>query len=172
MDGSSYLTLPLPASCLSQLSRFKSHLGHVRKLPGLVGGFCWVLWSPPNSYNWLVTTLPRYGRKSDEKQNSSAVPTHENRWRCLHSQFRYLHHFSVVNTDVKWGKSSGKGGWQWPAEILYKISPSAAEVTFVQYAKKQNDMKVILTVSCCYSLERSHWVLSHEYPSARVSVIF
>ena len=38
--------------------------------------------------------------------------------------------------------------------------------------KKQNIMKIILTLSCWYSLGSSHWALLDEYPCARVSVIF
>ena len=38
--------------------------------------------------------------------------------------------------------------------------------------KKQKSLKTIQTLSCWYSFESSHWVLSDEYPFARVSVIF
>ena len=52
------------------------------------------------------------------------------------------------------------------------FNPSDAELNFIQCTKKQKIMKIILTLSCWYSLERSRWVLSDEYPFARVSVIF
>ena len=52
------------------------------------------------------------------------------------------------------------------------FNPFAAEVIFVQCTKKQIIMKIIGTKSCGYSYESSHWVLSDEYPFARVSFIF
>ena len=52
------------------------------------------------------------------------------------------------------------------------FNPFAAEVIFVQCSKKQIIMKIIRTKSCGYSYESSRWVLSDEYPFARVSVIF
>ena len=52
------------------------------------------------------------------------------------------------------------------------VNPFAAEVTFVQCTKKQIILKIIRTKSYGYSYESSHWVLSDEYPFARVSVIF
>ena len=47
-----------------------------------------------------------------------------------------------------------------------------AESTFVQSTRMQRLLKTILTLSCWYSLDSSHWVLSYEYPFARVSIIF
>ena len=38
--------------------------------------------------------------------------------------------------------------------------------------RKQRSLKTIYTLSYWYSLDSSHWVLSHEYPFTRVSVIF
>ena len=52
------------------------------------------------------------------------------------------------------------------------INPSNAEATFVQSTRKQRFLKIILTLSCWYSLDSSLRVLSDEYPFARVSVIF
>ena len=52
------------------------------------------------------------------------------------------------------------------------FNPSNAEAIFIQSTRMQRFLKTILTLSCWYSLESSHWVLSDEYPFARVSVIF
>ena len=52
-----------------------------------------------------------------------------------------------------------------------RVNTSAAKVTFIQCTKKQRNMKIILTLSCWYSLESSCWALSDEYPFAMVSVI-
>ena len=49
------------------------------------------------------------------------------------------------------------------------VKPSNAGATFIQSTRTQRFLK---TLSCWYSLESSHWVLSDEYPHARVSVIF
>ena len=54
----------------------------------------------------------------------------------------------------------------------FDINPFAAEVIFIQCTKKQIIMKIIGTRSHGYSYESSRWVLSDEYPFARVSVIF
>ena len=51
------------------------------------------------------------------------------------------------------------------------VNPFADEGTSMQCTKKQKIMKIILTLSYWYSLNSSCWVLSDEYPSARVSVI-
>ena len=64
-----------------------------------------------------------------------------------------------------------------PIQPIYTIlrchsNPSSAEATFVLSTRMQRFLKTILTLSCWYSLESSHWVLSDEYPYARVSVIF
>ena len=53
-----------------------------------------------------------------------------------------------------------------------KLNPSNAEVSFIQITRTQIFSKTIETLSCWYSLESSHRVLSYEYPFARVSVIF
>ena len=50
--------------------------------------------------------------------------------------------------------------------------PSHAEATFVQSTGTQRLKKIILTMSCCYSLDSSRGVLSVEYPRARVSAFF
>ena len=47
-----------------------------------------------------------------------------------------------------------------------------AEVTFAQSTRVQRSLKTILTLSCWYSLDSSHRVLSDEYPYAWVLVIF
>ena len=50
--------------------------------------------------------------------------------------------------------------------------PFYAEATFLQSTKTQIFLKTLKTMSCWYSLDSIHWVLSDEYPLARVSVIF
>ena len=52
------------------------------------------------------------------------------------------------------------------------INPFNAEATFVQATRMQKSLKSIQTLSCWYSFESSHWVLSDEYPFGRDSVIF
>ena len=52
------------------------------------------------------------------------------------------------------------------------INPSNAEATYAQSSMTQKSLKTILTLSCWYSLNSSRWVLSDEYPFARVSIIF
>ena len=49
-----------------------------------------------------------------------------------------------------------------------KLNPSNAEATFLRCTRTQKSLKTILILSCWYSLESSHWVLSDEYPFARV----
>ena len=56
-------------------------------------------------------------------------------------------------------------------ECLY-LNPSNGEATFFQRTRTQRFWKNIQTLSCWYSLDSSRWVLSDEYPFARVSVIF
>ena len=56
--------------------------------------------------------------------------------------------------------------------ILSSSALSMSKTTFVQWARMQRYLKTILTVSCRYSLDNSHCVLSNEYPHARVSGIF
>ena len=51
------------------------------------------------------------------------------------------------------------------------FNPFNAEATFLNITRKQRFLKNIWTLSCWYSLKSSHWVLSDEYPCARVSVI-
>ena len=52
------------------------------------------------------------------------------------------------------------------------VSPSNDEDTFTKSTRTQSFSKIIQTLSCWYSLDSSRWVLSDEYPYARVSVIF
>ena len=57
--------------------------------------------------------------------------------------------------------------------VIWDIfNPFIAEATFVQSTRMQRFLKNILTLSCWYSLESSCWVLSDEYPCARVPIIF
>ena len=48
--------------------------------------------------------------------------------------------------------------------FLGLIHPSNAEAIIIQSTRIQRFLKIILTMSCCYSLECSHWLLSYEYP--------
>ena len=50
-------------------------------------------------------------------------------------------------------------------------NPSNAEATFIQKTKMQTFLKIIPTLSCCYSLDSFRRILSDEYPYARISVI-
>ena len=52
------------------------------------------------------------------------------------------------------------------------LNPSNAGTTLAQSTRTQTFLKIIKTLSCWYSLDSSRWVLSDEYPFARVSVIF
>ena len=52
------------------------------------------------------------------------------------------------------------------------LKPSNAEATLVQSTRRHQSLKTIWTLSCWYSLDSSWWVLSDEYPYARVSIIF
>ena len=56
--------------------------------------------------------------------------------------------------------------------IALAINPFNAEATFVQSTQTLKPLKTMPTLSCWYSLESPHRVLSDEYPFARVSVIF
>ena len=53
-----------------------------------------------------------------------------------------------------------------------QVNPFNAEATVFQSAMTQILLKTIQTLSCWYSLESSRWVLSDEYPYAKLSVIF
>ena len=55
--------------------------------------------------------------------------------------------------------------------FMFPINSSNAETTFVQSTRTQSFLKNIESLSCWYSLDSSRWVLSGEYPFARVSVI-
>ena len=59
----------------------------------------------------------------------------------------------------------------WVNKDTITVNPSNAEATFIQSTRTQIFLKIIKTLSCWYSLESSWWVLSDEYPFARVSVI-
>ena len=52
------------------------------------------------------------------------------------------------------------------------LNPFNAEATFVQSTQTLKPLKTMPTLSCWYSLESCHWVLSDEYPFARVSFFF
>ena len=59
---------------------------------------------------------------------------------------------------------------QMRARICY-FNLSAAEATYVQNTRKERILKNLKTLSCWYSLDSFHGVLSDEYPYARGSVI-
>ena len=46
------------------------------------------------------------------------------------------------------------------------INPSYAEATYVLSTRRQRFLKIFLTLSCWYSLDSPHVVLSNEYPYA------
>ena len=56
--------------------------------------------------------------------------------------------------------------------LLEGSNPFHTEASLVQGRKMPKVLKTIETLSFWYSLESSRWVLSDEYPYARVSVIF
>ena len=57
--------------------------------------------------------------------------------------------------------------------LIHKLlNLSNAEATFIQSARMKIFLKTILTLSCWYSLDSSCWILSDEYPFARLSVIY
>ena len=52
------------------------------------------------------------------------------------------------------------------------LNPSRRWNTFVQSTRMQRFLETIQTLSCWYSLDSSHRVLSYEFQFVRVSVIF
>ena len=57
-------------------------------------------------------------------------------------------------------------------QIRMGFDPSNGEATFVQSTRTQRFLKNFLTLSCWYSLDSCHRVLSDEYLFARVSSHF
>ena len=55
--------------------------------------------------------------------------------------------------------------------VCFNSSNDEATCTFVQSTSVQRFLETILTLSCWYSLDSSHWVPSDEYPCAIVSII-
>ena len=82
--------------------------------------------------------------------------------------FRYFFNIWLVHfckyQRYRWNlsRSPGKNGLTLP---MLKL------LIYVQRTRKQRFLKTIRTLSCWYSLDSSHWVLSDEYQYARVSVI-
>ena len=68
----------------------------------------------------------------------------------FNSCFYYTNFFSVQQAPVNW-----------PSACLL-FNSSNAEATFTQSTTMQF-LKIILTLSCWYSLDGSRWVLSYEY---------
>ena len=67
-----------------------------------------------------------------------------------------------------------KKSWKMTETLSYgtHLTLLNAETTFVEGTRTQKPLKIIETLSSWYLLESSHWVLSDEYPFARVSVFF
>ena len=74
-------------------------------------------------------------------------------------------HFRV--NGLKWGNMQ----YRKYRGSFAKFNPSNAEATFIR-STRTSFLKIIETLPCWYPLESSRWVLSDEYPFARVSVIF
>ena len=53
-----------------------------------------------------------------------------------------------------------------------EFNPPNAEATFFQSIRMQSFWKILIILSCWYSLDSSPRVLSDEYPCARISIIF
>ena len=73
----------------------------------------------------------------------------------FNSCFYYTNFFSVQQAPVNWSSAC----------LLHN---SNAEATFTQSTTMQRFLKIILTLSCWYSLDGSCWVLSYEYPYVKV----
>ena len=89
--------------------------------------------------------------------------------QCLHMPINFLIHH-------KWTLVIGstRNIFREFLGILWSFHryPFNAEATFLQSTKTQRFLKTLKTMSCWYSLDSIHWVLSDEYPLARVAVIF
>ena len=65
--------LPLTTNYLSPLPGFESRLEHVRGLPVTLDEAVVFAGYSATCYNWLVTTQPQYGRKSDHNPNFKSI---------------------------------------------------------------------------------------------------
>ena len=67
-------------------------------------------------------------------------------------------------------------GYTWVIYLLensqISIKPSYAEATLVQSTRMQRFLKTMQTLSCWYSLDNSHWVLSDARLSTILKVFF
>ena len=72
----------------------------------------------------------------------------------------YLNHLSQMSADLYLHITISKD-----------FNHSNAEAAFVQRTMTQRFLKTIWTLSCWYSLNSSHWVLTDEYPCARIELI-
>ena len=80
---------------------------------------------------------------------------------------------STLGSRPCWSLQKGSGWFFKALGVLQAVlNPSIAEATFFQSTRMQRFLKAIQTLSHWYSLNSSRWVLSDEYPFARVSVIF
>ena len=101
----------------------------------------------------------------------STIPI-SNRMREIHIVCPLLckMHNCMVCYDV-YSYCCGLRKWVQKTVVYQCLNPSNAEATFISSTKTQRSLKTILTLSCRYSLDSSHWVLSDEYPWFWVSVI-
>ena len=126
----------------------------VRVSAGSLSGLAWSL------YKCAALWRAVYGHSPTERQFVKR--------REFPPGFRFLSHCDMtlaVESDAK------------PYSILpfyfhFPFNPSNADATFVQSTQMQKNLKTLQTLSCWYSSECPLWVLSYEYPFARVSVIF
>ena len=99
----------------------------------------------PESHCW-IPDLEHQGRKGSQMD---AILTPNN---------------NAVRGKIHNGKTHGN------SHLVF--NPSNAKATFIQSTVMQRILKIILTLSCWYSLDSSRRVLLDEYPFARNSVIF
>ena len=70
----------------------------------------------------------------------------------------------VYYWPVQTASHQGHRGFFDPTYMVIGINPSNAETTLVKNTKTQRFLKNFLTLSCWYSLDSSHWILSRWAP--------
>ena len=65
-----------------------------------------------------------------------------------------------------------KGNLKWTLTIYNLVMSDFKDHCTIRPCLPASFLKIIQTMSCWYSLDSPHWVLSDEYPDARVSTIF
>ena len=109
----------------------------------------------------------------------------------LHTDGLFTKQFPVINIVNALVRRKEAPSWDKPVYLKFciRIGPdvifltwvsvgppgvnlSEAEATFIQSTRMQRCLKTIWTLPYWYSLESSRWVVSDEYPLAKVSVIF